>query len=122
LSGPRAPMRSWRASLALPSGPPTRGPRNQCHEPWLQDTSPSKRPGPQHCTRVDVLRLSKAPTCRGKRTQGIITRCCLLARRMLVATSSRPETYFLRVFELFESSRLEFCQMNLNGIALYKSE
>ena len=32
-----APTRSWRASLDSPSGPPTRGPRNKCHEPWLRD-------------------------------------------------------------------------------------
>src|SRR5262245_20864740 len=32
-------MRSWRASLASPSAPPTRGPRNNCREPQLQHTS-----------------------------------------------------------------------------------
>ena len=37
-SGRRAPMRSSRASPGSPSGPSMRGPRNQCHEPRLQDT------------------------------------------------------------------------------------
>jgi len=40
-SGRSRPMRSWRASLDLPSGPSMRGPHNKFHEPWLRDTSAS---------------------------------------------------------------------------------
>jgi hypothetical protein len=33
------PTRSWRASLASPSGQQTRGPHDKCHEPLVRDTS-----------------------------------------------------------------------------------
>src|SRR5712692_3270800 len=40
--GRNPPTRSSPASLALHSGPPTRGPRNPCHESLGQDTSLKK--------------------------------------------------------------------------------
>src|SRR5581483_7853368 len=48
-SGPRRPMRSWRASRASHNAPPTPRPRNLFHEPLGQDTSaPARRAAALH--------------------------------------------------------------------------